>query len=243
MDWVQGEKFKGIANGETIFYCHTHDISLFLKGMFSHAPYTLITHNSDHCVDIPAPSNVLRWYSQNVNIIDPKIESLPIGIENNEWSPEKQKIMLQTMQEKVHIRNFAYLNHSISTNKERKGIYTLFENKPWVTAVYGKNGKGFREYIQNVRNHLFTFCPEGNGIDTHRTWEVLYMGRIPIEKRNINNQFHIDLPICFVEDWEEVDLSFLSKELERIKSGKWNWQKLTFDYWKNKIVGYDRNNL
>jgi len=132
------------------------------------------------------------------------------------------------------------MNHNKATNlKEREGLYPMFRDKPWVTIKEGRNGKGFRDYIHNIRHHLFTFCPEGNGIDTHRTWEVLYMGRIPIEKRNINNQYYTDLPICFVDSWEEVTLEFLSLELERIKTTTWNFDKLTFDYWKNKIQNHE----
>lgn len=238
MDFIQGEKFIDLADGKNIFYCHTHDIVSFLKSMETHPPYILITHNSDKCVDLHVPNNIIKWYAQNVNIVDPKIQSLPIGLENNEWSNKQHKfdVMFNTMQNDNSIINFAYLNHNVSTNPERVKLYQIFENKPWVTAKRGKNGKGFIEYIHDIKHHLFTFCPEGNGIDTHRTWEVLCMGRIPIEKRNINNQYYTDLPICFVNDWEEVTLEFLSKELERIKTGNWNWGKLTFEYWKNKIL-------
>ena len=78
-------------------------------------------------------------------------------------------------------------------------------------------------------------CPEGNGIDTHRTWECLYMNTIPIEKININNQYYTDLPICFVNRWKEITEEFLEKEYIRINSIKWNMNKLSFEYWRNKI--------
>ena len=105
-----------------------------------------------------------------------------------------------------------------------------------MTTETGVNGKGFENYINNVNSHLFVFSPRGNGIDTHRTWECLYMNTIPIEKRNINNQFYTDLPICFVNDWEEVTEDFLSKEYIRIKTNECNLDKLNFEYWKTKIL-------
>jgi hypothetical protein len=86
-----------------------------------------------------------------------------------------------------------------------------------------------------VYNHKFVISPEGNGIDTVRTWECLYMGTIPIEKRNINNQFFTDLPICFVNTWEEITEDFLNQEYERIKNATWKMQMLTFEYWKYRI--------
>jgi hypothetical protein len=240
-DFIQGEKFIRLANGKDIFYCHTHDVVNFLKGMKNHFPYVLITHNSDNCVDFNAPDNVIRWYAQNVNIIDPKIESLPIGLENVKWLRRDPK--LKKMEEKLlqprKYRNIMYVNHTIAHNPEHRAkSYQIFKDKSWATIQYGHNGKGFDEYLDNLYNHNFTISPEGNGIDCPRTWECLYMGTIPIEKRNINNQFYIDLPICFVDDWDEVTEDFLVSEYVRIKTGKWNMEKLTFEYWKNKIVSH-----
>ena len=64
------------------------------------------------------------------------------------------------------------------------------------------------------------------------------MGCIPIEKRNLNNRFYEDLPICFVNDWEEITEEFLVRELIRIRTTDWNMEKLTFAYWANKIQNY-----
>ena len=93
----------------------------------------------------------------------------------------------------------------------------------------------FDEYLDNIYNHKFVFSPEGNGMDTHRTWECLYVGTIPIERRNLNNRFYTDLPICFVDNWEDLTEEFLESEFIRIKSVHGIWKKLTFEYWKNKI--------
>ena len=129
-----------------------------------------------------------------------------------------------------------YMNHNIKTNRnERLKLYQIFEGKSWITIEYGTNGHKFDNYINNIYNHKFVICPEGNGIDTHRTWETLYMGTIPIEKRNINNQFYIDLPICFVNDWNKITEKFLESEYIRIKQSMLDTDKLDFKYWKNKI--------
>jgi hypothetical protein len=235
---IQGEKFIELADNNRIFYCHTHDVKGLLEAKKNDPPYILITHNSDAEVNIVPPSNVIRWFAQNVNIVDPRIESIPIGLENNKWFPEERK------KERMHEislipkpkKNLVYLNHNVKTHPERKKLYPMFEDKTWVTAEKGVNGKGFDHYINNVRSHMFSFCPRGNGIDTHRTWECLYMGTIPIEKRNINNQFYTDLPICFVDEWEEVTEDFLAKEYIRIMSSPLSLEKLLFNYWKNKIT-------
>jgi hypothetical protein len=100
----------------------------------------------------------------------------------------------------------------------------------------GRNGKNFDSYLDSIYNHKFVVSPQGNGIDTHRTWEPLYMGSIPIEKRNLNNRFYTDLPICFVDDWGQLTKNFLDSEFDRITSREWNLKMLTFEYWKNKIL-------
>ena len=262
MDWIQGDKFIDIADycfaspqrarddynnlantleeSDGIIYTHTmyvNDLFDFIKD--SDREVIVITHNSDASANITPPDNVIRWYSQNVDIIHPRVESIPIGIENNRWYPKKRGEMIKCLSEKRDLKNLVYMNHNIRTNfVHREWLYRAFENEHWATAMRGKNGRGFSEYIRDIYNHKFVFCPEGNGIDTHRTWECLYMGTIPIMERNINNQFYTDLPICFVDIWEDVTEDFLEEEYIRIKSETWNMEKLNFTHWKDKIQSH-----
>lgn len=262
MDWIQGDKFIGIADftyapkqrvsddydtlantlGEVKDYDTIYTHIMYAKGLFDvikqmDRVVTVITHNSDMSIDesFTLPNNVTRWYSQNVDIVHPRIESIPIGIENNRWYPEKKSKMIKCLSTKRDHRNLAYINHNVSTHPERESIYRIHKHKPWIDSARGKNGRKFDEYLSNVYNHKFVFCPEGNGIDTHRTWECLYMGTIPIMKRNINNQFYTELPICFVDSWEDVTEDFLEGEYIKIKSGTWNTGMLNFAFWEHKI--------
>jgi len=90
-------------------------------------------------------------------------------------------------------------------------------------------------YLDNIYNHKFILSPRGNGIDTHRKWEALYLKTIPIEVRNINNTFYEDLPICFVDDWSDITEEFLNSEYDRITNSEWNLEKLNMNYWVKKI--------
>ena len=73
--------------------------------------------------------------------------------------------------------NWVYMNHNILTNpKERQEPYDLFFDKMWVTVEKEcKNGYAFDKYLENLCMHKYVICPEGNGVDTHRLWESLYM--------------------------------------------------------------------
>ena len=86
-----------------------------------------------------------------------------------------------------------------------------------------------------LHSHTFVLCPQGNGLDTHRLWETLYVNSIPVVRKNINNKFYTDLPICIINDWHELNEDFLKKEFIRINKLKHNLDKLDFNFWKNKI--------
>jgi len=232
-----------LCNGD-IIYTHT----MYAKQLFDILPFNsgdliLVTHNSDINVDnklaFEVPNCIVKWFTTNVNTYDKRVESIPIGLENNRWMTKVNKIekMIQKKQDPKRIKNHVYMNHNIDTNcKERLKPYTVLNGRSFMTIEKGHNGKDFDNYLDNLYQHQFMICPEGNGIDTHRTWEALYMGTIPIEKRNLNNRFYEDLPICFVDDWEEITDSFLEKAYHRIYNTEWDLKELEFNYWNTKIL-------
>jgi hypothetical protein len=255
MKQIKGEHFVGLSDNEKIFYCHIHEVMEFFKSPPKN-DFVLITHNSDGCITINPkrtnngssndcdfskiliPKNLKKWFSQNVDVANDLIESIPIGLENSTWFThinKSEKIKKKSVEEKK-FKNLLFVCHNIDTNpRHRLTPYSLFSEKSWATVISGKNGYNFDEYLNNLHSHKFVLCPEGNGIDTHRTWETLYVGSIPIEKRNLNNQFYQDLPICFVDEWDEIDEEFLNNEYKRINNTNWNLDKLDFNFWEKKI--------
>jgi hypothetical protein len=201
-----------------------------------------VTHNSDFPINQEVfnqkPSNIISWFSQNVEYLNPILKSIPIGLENSIWFTDinKKGKILDKINENKNIKNYLYINHNIRTfPQDRNEPYQIFKNKEWVTMVNGFNGQNFNQYLDSIYNHKFVLAPRGNGIDTHRLWECLYLGAIPITKKIINSSFYEDLPICFVDKWSDITEDFLNKEYERITNTRWDLEKLNFDYWKNKI--------
>lgn len=224
-----------------IVYLHTmyNDIFFNLIKKLDNK-FIVITHNCDKNINSVdnLPDNVIKWYSQNVNYMYDRLYSLPIGLENSKWFPHlhKQDKILNKVKEQKKIKNLIYINHNINTNlKERTIPYKLLKDKSYATIEFGLNGQNFDNYLDNIYNHKFIICPEGNGIDTHRKWETLYLNSIPIEKRSINNSFYDDLPICFIDDWNEITEDFLNSEYLRITNTKWDLRKLDMSYWINEI--------
>jgi hypothetical protein len=286
MNWIQGNKFKGIAkwhyappriftgheyrdavnnfspgdyrylkntldwtqlqDGDTI-YTHTFYADQLFEKLEKLYPleFKVITHNADTPADFPPPDNVY-WFTTNVAIryngptlgFGSNIRSIPIGIENDFWLKDKKHIMESKFVNQKRYRNLVYVSHNIKTNPlKRQKAYDVFRGVDYATVEMGANGQGFDNYINNVYNHPFVVAPEGNGIDTHRVWECLYMRTVPIVVRNINNSFYTDLPILFIDDWDEINEKFLFDSFMEMSRKEWNMAKLNFEYWKKEILG------
>jgi mannosyltransferase OCH1-like enzyme len=187
------------------------------------------------------PDNVIRMYVQNVNVVHPRIGSIPLGLENSMWGTKKKEIMLGLMKRVknglIERKKLVYMNHSLNTRREeRTMLYNTFGHLPWVTSVEaGKGQNALEDYFSNLTTHKFIMNPWGNCFDNHRAWEAWHLGCIPITRRCIFTSFYEDFPICLIDSWDEVTEEFLNKEYERITNLKFDKNKLTFTYWKTKV--------
>ena len=66
----------------------------------------------------------------------------------------------------------------------------------------------------------------------------MHLKSIPVVIKNINNSYYDDLPVVYVNNWEEITEEFLNKEYEKIMNSTYNYEKLYFEFWKNKILNY-----
>jgi len=276
MDWIQGDKFitladwtyspsvkkdgdydnlpntldpRKIKDGDIVY---THN--LYVKQLFDvisgiDKKLIVVSHNSDVNIDFSPPVNVIKWFTQNVDIYHKSITPIPIGLENSRWFPgmHKKEKMIAKLKEPRRYKNLLYINHNVATNPaKREGIYEFFTGKPWVTIERGTNGSNFDNYLDNIYNHKFVLCPEGNGIDTHRIWETLYMGSIPVVERNITSDLLYSYFPCLttMSGWTGITEGVLKREFFYIDEIK-EWytktaEMLTFEYWKNKIISYKK---
>jgi hypothetical protein len=236
-------------NGIPIIYTLTGNAkSLFVELAKINKKVVVITHSAD----VPAdkgiydllPQNVVKWFSQNAAYPEGnRLHGIPIGIENAQRKEfhhqDKMSKILAKMEEGRVFKNCVYLNCSVWTNKtERLPLYQHLTNQSWVTTVQKSNIFDFDNYINNIHSHMFVACPSGNGIDTHRTWESLYLGTFPIERRNTSNFFWRDLPIWFVDNWSEIKRESVEEAFHHMSEKEWNMEKSEFPYWQTLIKSY-----
>jgi hypothetical protein len=205
----------------------------------------------DVCVighsDYPVNSNISKKFKYVfcVNKVsdDNNTFGIPLGISNDtDESPAhricgNKDVFIDIMETNINKKNLAYINFTLSTFiSERKLVFDMFSNENWVKV--GKTETtwdGNRKYLMDIKSSKFVFCPRGNGVDTHRLWESLYMGSIPIVKYESTHHLFKDLPILFVNEWNEINEDFLNKKYIEIINKKWNLDKLKISYWENMI--------
>jgi len=253
-DLLEINLFSHLHDGNRILFCKTD----FLSSIFSYISnlshdIILITGNSDYEINdeiiAKSPSNIKHWFAQNAN--STKIHGLPIGLENtikckiNEhgvvWPHALPKHnLIHSAKDKLPSKNI-YGNFSISTNPSiRKKVFDICQSNEHITSDIcfnhqEINKRSYSNYINNILDHKMVVCPEGNGIDCHRVWETLLLGRVPIvRKSKVMNHFS-DLPILYLDDWDELkDLKSLNQSYESIKDN--SIEKLNFKYWKSFIL-------
>ena len=184
---------------------------------------------------------MIGWYAQNMDVLSSRIKPLPIGLENYKWHKGSKWVELtavasqNTDKSRQHL---LYLNAEVSTNPiERGECISRLSGKNWVTW----QGKvSYLEYISNMAKHRFVACPEGNGLDTHRTWEALYLGCIPIVKRRIFTEMLAkEFPLILIDTWADVTKKMLDKispalDVTFLSSAPFK-KHLQFKYWNSKI--------
>lgn len=234
-----GLKLKdlNIKNGDIVF-CNSSYLSLlfkYLRRFRQITSITLITTQSDFSITekvyINKPECVTKWFAVNVDFEDSNLIPIPLGLANN-YSPKNIRIddLVNFKFEKVKKVNKLYINLRKSTNyKERENLEKLFKNKEWV--VIKEPSLSIDEYIKDLNKFKFIFCPWGNGIDTHRIWETLYCGSIPVTKSHIGLNFD-NLPIISLENFDNLTIE---KLISKSNDKEFNTYSLNLGYWDQLI--------
>jgi len=255
IDFLQINKFSKLHNGKTIIFCKTD----YLESEFEYISklendVVLITGNSDYPINTHRyknkPSNVKKWYAQNALVNDDILIPLPLGIENLNSSErdghgvgyfdrvtEKERLLnrnIDTLPTK-----YIYANFNISTNPSYRGMVKNFLNNcdfiDWEPSNLNLEG-----FFNKVLEYKMVLCPIGNGVDTHRLWEVLYSGRIPITIKVGDYkiyELYEKLPIIILNDLSELrNKNYIDYLYDKCIKKLWDSDMLNSLWWENKII-------
>lgn len=247
MDLLQLNYFSQLHDDENVIFCKTDFLPNEFNRIASKGPVVLISGNSDYEINDNVvdhcPPNVIKWYAQNATCSSDRVEGIPIGIENTivckreghgkvwDHALEKPEILISTPRPEP--TKDIYSNFSVKTHWSREIVAYTINKIPYITK---RTGLSYKEFVSDVLDHRMVVCPVGNGIDTHRMWETLYLDRVPIVIRSPVSERFEELPIIFIDDWEEL------RNIEAIYDKYYNVlsnskSMLDPQYWVDKIKG------
>lgn len=201
---------------------------------------TIITHNSDHEINRQGFSDhikkVKRQYSQNCSFLDEendKLVPIPIGIENRMWFDHDILHRVRKRQDIPKTKG-VYFFFSLGTHASRPVCHDALRAKFEFNQMRSRE-----DYFIELKRHRYAICPRGNGLDTHRLWECLYLDVIPFmlksDSVNIGN-----LPVIYVDSWDDLGATTLNianddgtSNVERFKNQ--NLSKITMNHWSSHI--------
>ena len=219
-----------------LLFCYTHILDIE-KNKLIHilnlikTPFCLIFHNSDggfkqQDIDLFKIKNLKKIFTQNLEI-EPQenLIPIPIGIANRMWPHGNISIwnIVLSNSHSILKTNNIFFNFTISTNKtKRTKCYDMISKK----GIENLPNRDYQSYLYLLSSYKFAICPEGNGLDTHRLWESLYLNTIPICLKNpITNYYSKLFPIYLLDDWNDLDLNkldhFYNESLQ-------NWEKTNY---------------
>lgn len=218
MNWIKYFVFDILPNIQNKFILITHDSD----------------YNSGNIQEILNHPLLIGWYGENM-IPHHKTRGIPIGLENKDMWNRTDFELIEKMKDTPKT-NMMYFNFN-DTHPSRTHIRKVLLNNGW-----SENKKeSWDEYIKNLSSYKFCASPRGNGIDTHRIWECIYLGVIPIVQKD-PQMYHWfnELPILWVNDFEEVTQDYLNN----VKITNNNLEITTLNYWKDMIHSeWDTNDL
>jgi hypothetical protein len=94
-------------------------------------------------------------------------------------------------------------------------------------------------YFKRLRCAKFVVAPQGNGIDTHRVWEALYMGAIPIViDFPPMRAAYARLPVLLVKSWSDVGVDMLEDKFAEMHKQfqHYDWSRLSAAKWRQSIA-------
>jgi hypothetical protein len=204
-------------NNPYYVFCYTHRIDvLSSKVNFFKNNFILITHNTEGDIRNTPEVNLIlnspklqRWYCQNMCFEHEKLFFVPTGFANS-MLPHgniyvfKHTFFTYNLTKKT---KSVYFNFDINTNVTKR-VETLEALKNKVSLLTTVSPY---ENLIRLQQHEFCICPEGNGVDTHRLWEALYVKTVPIV---IDSDFTRILqkhkvPLVVLDKWDDLVVSKL----------------------------------
>jgi len=137
---------------------------------------------------------------------------------------------------------FPYASFDVSTSRghreEVARICKKLEHVKFDEVDHSREGR--LRFLAEARRNGLVVCPRGNGHDTHRFYEALYLGALPIVlKRDYSARLarYLNLPHIALRDWRELaNLEKLRASARETLNTEHNLNVLAFTWWSKMLA-------
>ena len=193
--------------------------------------------------------NIKVWYTQNYDgtCDHAKLKPYPIGLDLHtpKYGVNSPVNRINTL---LDIRNKRknpinkifcdlHLSQNRKFNNERKRCHDILQDKKHVDFL--NNRVSQTEIWENYSKYEYTISTHGNGLDCHRTWEIILLGGTVVTKTSSLDRLFKDLPVIIVKDWNECTMENLALKKDKFRNKMTDEHILkffTYDYWINYKV-------
>jgi hypothetical protein len=182
-------------------------------------PFALITTDGDASVPSELSRNtvsalldnpyLVSWHTQNHDgHPHPKLKPFPIGLDFHTPRPETTPANLHEQllfirrdrrpAQELPLRVFC----DFRDTPERREVLATLRSCDHIEFLSSRLAQAdiWKRYAQ----YPFVVSAKSNGLDCHRTWELLYLGCIVITQTSPLDPLFSGLPVVIVRDWREV---------------------------------------
>ena len=189
---------KTIEFSKILYKLTNKCIIIFGNSDFNH------TYQSD--IEYLNSDTISHIFCQNLNYKHSKASIIPIGLANKQWLHGNPEYIFKTHAIGIKKIDHIFCSFSTSTNPSARNqcLESMYKNN-----INNRVFSDQSEYINQLSSHKFSICPEGNGLDTHRFWECLYVQTVPIVPRSLFTEMlkEMGLPCVIVDNWDKFNIN------------------------------------
>ncbi len=198
---------------------------------------------------------VSQWFTQNYDLPseDSFVHPIPLGLDyhrlaesETQWgpkaSPEEQNAQMlevatasKPFEERLN-RSFSFYGFKMYRHRHQRDRFLA--NEALKNADYNDvlpHPLNRLDTWKKMSEYKFIISPHGTGLDCFRTYEALALGCMPVVKSSTLDFLYKDFPVIILPSWNDISISFLLSEAERLKHIGRNG--LSLKYWADKIKG------
>jgi hypothetical protein len=217
------------------WFCKSDWLEYFFRELAPDSPFVLFTANSDRPIGrrfarrLRRPS-LVAWFGNNVAFEQPKLFAIPLGLGDPSAAHGHAGAEVRAAQRASLPKTRLFeVSFDVKTNPEER-LRCLAE-----TRLELDPPASTPEYLERLASSYFCVAPRGNGIDTHRVWEALYLRTIPVVTRSVLTAQHPELPLVVLDDWSQFGSIAFSSELYTRTWGDWQPAELSLDAYLRRI--------